>query len=181
MNAQAVLEDIAPILVEFRDGRRVSIRAIRPDDREEFRETFTHLSFETRYNRFMSAIKELPCDVLERAVNPVAGRELALVAIVGEGADGEIAGGARYFVEPGATTCEFGITLADDWHRVGLASRLMKELIESARAHGLKRMEGLVLATNSPMLNLARRLGFEVRLSTEGPTVKLVCLDLDSD
>jgi L-amino acid N-acyltransferase YncA len=84
-------------------------------------------------------------------------------------------------VEPGATTCEFGITLADDWHRVGLASRLMKELIESARAHGLKRMEGLVLATNSPMLNLARRLGFEVRLSTEGPTVKLVCLDLDSD
>jgi RimJ/RimL family protein N-acetyltransferase len=180
MNAQAVPEDIAPILVELRDGRRVSIRAIRPDDREEFRETFTHLSFEARYNRFMSAIKELPCDVLERAVNPVAGREQALVAIAGEGADEEIVGGARYFVEPDDTTCEFGITLADDWCRVGLASRLMKKLIESACAQGLKRMEGFVLATNKPMLNLARRLGFEVGSSTEGPTVKLVQLDLDS-
>jgi hypothetical protein len=42
-------------------------------------------------------------------------------------------------------------------------------------------MEGFVLATNKPMLNLARRLGFEVGSSTEGPTVKLVQLDLDSD
>jgi RimJ/RimL family protein N-acetyltransferase len=129
----------------------------------------------------MSAIKDLPGGVLEKAVHPVAGRELALVATAGEGADEDIVGGARYIVEPDNTTCEFAVTLADDWHRVGLASRLMKALIEAARAHRIKRMEGFVLATNQPMLNLARRLGFEVRSSSEGPTVKLVRLDLDSN
>jgi RimJ/RimL family protein N-acetyltransferase len=179
MSVQAGLEDIAPTLVELRDGRRVSIRAICPGDQEDLRESFTRLSFEARYTRFMRAIKELPRDVLERAVAPVAGRELALVAIAGGGETAEIVGGARYFVQPGATSCEFGITLADDWHRVGLASRLMRALIEAARAHGLKQMEGFVLAANEPMLRLARRLGFEVRSSSEGPAVKLVRLDLN--
>lgn len=181
MSAQFNSEEIAPIVVELRDGRRVSIRPIRPDDREELKEAFERLSFEARYTRFMSAIKQLPAGALERAVHPVAGRELALVAIAGEGPDQDIVGGARYFVEPDNVSCEFAITLADDWHRVGLASRLMKELIEAARAHGIKRMEGLVLASNEPMLKLARRLGFEVGPSSEGASVKLVRLDLDSN
>lgn len=173
--------ETAPTVVELRDGRRVSIRPIRPDDREELREAFMRLSFEARYTRFMSAMNKLPPGALERAVDPVAGREFALVALAGEGAAADIVGGARYFVESDNVTCEFAITLADDWHRVGLASRLMKELIAAARVHGIKRMEGFVLASNEPMLKLARRLGFEVRSSSEGPTVKLVRLDLDSD
>ena len=43
-----------------------------------------------------------------------------------------------------------------------MASWLMRELIRSARAQGLKRMEGFVLAQDSSMLNLARHLGFTV-------------------
>jgi RimJ/RimL family protein N-acetyltransferase len=171
----------APTVVELRDGRRVSIRPIRPDDRKELQDAFVRLSSEARYTRFMSAVKNLPPGALERAVHPVAGREFALVAIAGEGADEDIVGGARYFVESDNVTCEFAITLADDWHRVGLASRLMKELIKAARAQGINRMEGFVLASNEPMLNLARRLGFHVTSSSEGPTVKLVWLELDSN
>jgi RimJ/RimL family protein N-acetyltransferase len=171
--------ETAPTVVELRDGRRVSIRPIRPDDRKELKDAFVRLSSEARYTRFMSAVKDLPRGALERAVHPVAGREFALVAVAGEGADEDIVGGARYFVEFDNVTCEFAITIADDWHRVGLASRLMKELIKAARAQGIKRMEGFVLASNEPMLNLARRLGFEATSSSEGPTVKLVRLDLN--
>jgi hypothetical protein len=39
-------------------------------------------------------------------------------------------------------------------------------------------MDGFVLARNTPMLALARRLGFEVTASDEGPSVKRVLLDL---
>jgi GNAT superfamily N-acetyltransferase len=179
VSAQSVPAEITPILVELRDGRRVSIRPIRADDRKELIDAFTRLSFEARYTRFMSAIKDLPGTAVEKAVHPVAGREVAIVAIAGEGADEDIVGGARYFAEADKTTCECAITIADDWHRVGLASRLMKQLIEAARAQGIQRMEGLVLASNKPMLNLARRLGFEERSSIEDPTVKLVQLTLD--
>ena len=39
-------------------------------------------------------------------------------------------------------------------------------------------MEGFVLAGNTPMLALARKLGFEVTASDEGPRVRHVRLDL---
>ena len=55
---------------------------------------------------------------------------------------------------------------------------MMRVLIRDAATRGLKRMEGYVLAANRPMLDLARRLDFEVGASDEGPSVKLVRLDL---
>jgi RimJ/RimL family protein N-acetyltransferase len=181
MTEQLPHEDFAPIVATLRGGRHVTLRSIRPDDKAELQEAFDRLSLEARYTRFMAPMKELSRAMLERAVHPVPGRELALVAIVGEGPNEDIVGGARYSADAGNDTCEFAVAVADDWHGVGLASRLMRELIQAARGHGLKRMEGFVLARNSPMLNLARRLGFEVTSSSEGPTVKLVRLDLDSD
>ena len=69
---------------------------------------------------------------------------------------------------------------ADEWRGAGLAAGIMRALIQDARARGLTRMEGYVLAENRSMLALARRLGFEVGASEEGPSVKLVRLDLGS-
>jgi acetyltransferase len=119
--------------------------------------------------------------MLKYAVNPVEGRDLALVAIadipagVGEG---WVVGGARYIADSALESCEFAIVIDDDWQRSGLASSLMQELIRSARARGIKVMEGFILARNAPMRNLARRLGFETTAGSEGPGVLRACLDL---
>jgi L-amino acid N-acyltransferase YncA len=61
---------------------------------------------------------------------------------------------------------------------LGLARRLLETLIESARARGFERMEGYILATNTRMLGLAKRLGFAEMASPEGPTVRMVRRDL---
>ncbi len=66
--------------------------------------------------------------------------------------------------------------LGDDWRGTGLATCLMHELIRSARR--MKGMVGFVLAGNAPMLNLAKRLGFAVTASSEGPGVVRVWLNL---
>jgi len=89
----------------------------------------------------------------------------------------DIVGGARYIQGEGQA-CEFAITVADDWQHVGLASRLMRELIAAATARGLKRMEGFVLASNGPMLGLARRLGFSLHADPHDSTVVVVSVDL---
>ncbi len=167
-----------PIEVELRDGRRVRLREIRPDDRDEVLQAFDRLSSESRYTRFMSSVKQLSPQMLERAVHPETERGLALVAEV-DAPDGiDIVAGARYYVQADGESCEFAITVVDGWQRMGLASRLMRELIQVARARGLKRMEGFVLAGNSGMLNLARRLGFTVNTDPDDATVKIVRLDL---
>jgi len=168
----------APIEALLRDRRRVRIREIRPDDRDEVRQAFGRLSSESRYTRFMSQVKELSPEMLERAVHRQTERELGLVAEI-DAPDGiDIVAGARYYVQPDGESCEFAVTVADDWQGVGLASRLLRELIGAARARGLERMEGFVLAENTAMLNLARRLGFTVTADPNDAMVRIVRLDL---
>jgi GNAT superfamily N-acetyltransferase len=170
-------QDFAPIKVALRDGRSVMIRAVRQDDTEGLQAAIVRLSEEARYTRFMAPLKELSPAMLERAVRTAPGRDLALVAVSGEGKDELIVAGART-IGAGDGSCEFAVTVTDDWQGAGLASKLMKALIEDARARGLNRMDGYVLAANRPMLELARRLGFKVGPSEEGPSVRLVRLEL---
>ena len=167
-----------PIEITLRDGRRVRLREIRPDDRDEVLQAFGRLSSESRYTRFMSTLKDLSPQMLERAVHPRTDRELGLVAEI-DALDGiDIVAGARYYIQADGESCEFAITVADGWQGAGLASRLLRELIGAARARGLKHMEGFVLAGNRAMLTLARRLGFTVTPDPEDATVKIVRLDL---
>lgn len=171
--------DFAPVAVTVRDGRAVTIRSIRPDDAGALQAAFTHLSQEARYSRFMAPLKELSSALLERAVHP-ADRDRALVAVAGGTGSEIIVGGARYVRGADHETCEFAVTITDEWRGAGLASRMMRALIGDARARGLRRMEGYVMASNKSMLDLARRLGFEVGVSEEGPSVRLVQIDLAS-
>ncbi len=167
-----------PVEVELRNGRWVRLRAIRLDDREEIRQAFGRLSTESRYTRFMSSVRDLTPRMLDYAVGRQGARELSLVAEI-DAPDGiDIVGGARYYLQADGDTCEFAITVVDGWQGTGLASRLMRELIQGARARAVRRMEGFVLAGNHRMLRLAERLGFSVRTDPSDAAVKIVRLDL---
>jgi acetyltransferase len=174
------IREAGPITTTLRDGRRVSIRTVHPGDAEAFRDAFARLSPEARYNRMMGSVRALSDALVDKAVNPVEGKELALVAVPAESTTGEIVGGARYISDARGESCEFAVATADAWRRSGLATALMKALISSARARGLRRMEGYVLASNRAMLDFARRFGFEITPSSEDPTVRLVRLNLIS-
>ena len=170
-----------PLDVVLRDGRHATVRAIREQDRDKLQEAIRGLSAESGYYRFFSAMPKLPAKLLDRATHPDPERELQLVAVVGEGTPEEkIIGGARYAAVADGTDCEFAVAIVDQWHRLGLARRLLEILIESARARGFQRMEGYVLAANARMLGLAKKLGFTEMPSSEGPSVRMVRRDLGS-
>jgi acetyltransferase len=63
---------------------------------------------------------------------------------------------------------EFAVAVQPDMKGRGLASRLVRRLIEWGRARGVAEIVGQVLADNAPMLAFARHLGFEIhRLAGE--------------
>jgi GNAT superfamily N-acetyltransferase len=136
------------------------------------------LSVQSSYYRFFSPLRELSAQLLERATRPEPGRELQLVAVVGEGPQEKIIGGARYVATAGSTDCEFAVAVIDEWHGLGVAYQLLETLTRTARARGFERMEVYILATNMRMLRLAKRLGFADMESPEGPTVRMVRRDL---
>jgi RimJ/RimL family protein N-acetyltransferase len=153
-----------PRRVNCRNGRAVTMRAIAESDAPKILQAFDRLSAQSRYSRFMQHKKHISADVLERGVRPQPGRDFAFVATI-PAADGfDIVGAAQYVHagEDSARTCEFAITLADDWHGSGLARTLLASLVRRARRDGYKTMEGWVIADNAPMIALARKLHFTV-------------------
>jgi GNAT superfamily N-acetyltransferase len=168
-----------PITLVLRDGRRATVRSIRPDDADKLQAAVRAFSTRTSYYRFFSPIKELSAKMLERATRPDAERELQLVAVVGAGADEKIVAGARYAaIATSLADCEFAIAVVDGWHGLGLARALLETLMRAARDRGFTGIEGYVLATNAPMLGLAKRLGFREGPSDEGASVRRVHRDL---
>ena len=171
--------DFAPVTWQLAGGRRVTVRAVRPDDRERLQAAVRGLSDDSRYSRFMSFMRELSPSLLDRATRPAPDRELQLVAVTGDD-EATIVAGARYSAAAGSRTCEFAVAVADEWHRRGLARRLLEALLQCARARGFEHMEGYILATNTDMLGLARRLGFTAVENPADPSVRLVRRDLAS-
>jgi GNAT superfamily N-acetyltransferase len=170
--------DFQSVAARLRDGTAVTVRAIRPEDADKLQAAIRTLSEESRYARFFAPLRELPPQLLERATHPDTKRELQLVVVAGTGLEEEIVGGARYAATTTAGDCEFAVAVLDEWHGRGLARLLLETLMREARARGFVRMEGYVLATNAAMLGLAKRLGFAMLASPEGPTVSLVRRDL---
>jgi RimJ/RimL family protein N-acetyltransferase len=162
-----------PRRVKLRDGREVTLRAIGAADAPEIVKAFERLTAESRYSRFMQHKRQLDPAALDRGVHPRPGRDFAFVATM-PSADGiDIVGAAQYVPaeEDDARTCEFAITLAEDWRGSGLATHLLASLVRRARRDGYTTMEGAVIAGNAPMLALARKLKFTVHQVAEDATV----------
>ena len=156
------------------DGSAATLRPIRPSDME-FEQAFVrNLSPQSKFKRFMSGLRELSPEQLYKFTHPDHSREAAYVVIRSTVAGEEEIGVARFVVDADGENCEFAVTVADAWQGKGVGGRLMRALLRDARARGLKRMEGYVLATNTRMLEFVRKLGFEVDLNADDPGVRLV-------
>jgi RimJ/RimL family protein N-acetyltransferase len=162
----------------LRDGRTVHIRAVRPTDEAELVQAFGRMSEEARYMRFMGSVGELDLERLRKALAafPVSGIGIVATVPADDGID--IVGSAVYFIDRDRTRCEFAITVASRFGGVGLATTLMKALIDAAKRHGMSEMDGFVLAANQPMLRLARRLGFSITFDPDDPAVRICRLPL---
>lgn len=153
-----------PRRISLRDGREVTLRAIVEADATEIVQAFERLSPESRYYRFMQHKKHLDDAALRRGVHPRPGHDFAFVATIPAADSIDIVGGAQYVRAGDGTdkTCEFAITVAEDWRGRGLATKLLASLVRRARRDGYKTMEGWVIAENTAMLALARKLGFKI-------------------
>lgn len=150
----------------LKDERQVTLREIRESDADEIVQAFDRLSKDSRFARFMHHKQQINEQALHKGVRPKPGREFVYVATV-PAADGiDVVGAAQYVPAAGsdtstdADTCEFAITVADDWRGSGLAKELLASLVRRARRDGYVAMEGFVLSSNRPMLGLAKRLKF---------------------
>jgi GNAT superfamily N-acetyltransferase len=156
------------------------MRHVRGDDRDRFVRAFRKLDRETVYMRFFRYVDTLSEAQIERATHPDPKREVALVVTTGEGAEESVIGGGRYVAAAeGSPAAEVAFIVEEDYQGLGIASRLLRELVELARAHHISRFDAEVLAGNAPMLGVFARSGLPMTQRREGGVVH-VELSLDA-
>jgi RimJ/RimL family protein N-acetyltransferase len=161
----------------LRDGGRIFVRPIRPDDEPLMRDLLVHVSKQDLRFRFFDSIKEFSHQFLARLTEIDGVRAMAFAAI--DQASSEMLGVVRLHTDVTSQTGEYAILLRSDLKGRGLGWDLMQLMIEYAKSRSLGRIDGQVLQENAAMLKMCRELGFKVRTDTQDRGVCDVSLALE--
>jgi acetyltransferase len=147
--------------LEVKDGWRVFVRPIRPEDEPLIHEFLKHVTGNDLRLRFFAAMKEFSHAFIARLTQLDYARAMAFVAF--DENTHEMLGVVRLHSDSIYETGEYAILLRSDLKGRGLGWALMQLMIEYAKAEGLKAISGDVLSENTVMLAMCRSLGFEVK------------------
>ena len=144
-------------------GVDIFIRPIRPEDASLLVELFESLSPRSVYLRFFTPMKRLPHSMLARFTQIDYDRHIALVALTESQTNEKMLGVARVINGSNLRKAEFSVAVSDPWHGKGIGAALLQRCLSIAEERGIQRVMGTVLAENTQMLALARKLGFNIK------------------
>jgi len=166
---------------QMKNGERVSIRPIRPEDEPLIVQFHQTLGDRTVYFRYLSALKLSTRIAHERLIRICFidyTRQMALVVerenpqteapeII---AVGRLAKDMQAFAR-GRREAEFALVVSDSFQGQGLGKELLRRLIRVARDEGVETVFGEISAENAPMQAICRGMGFQIQRDFEDTTV----------
>ncbi len=160
-------------------GRRLTLRPIRPEDEAQHLEFLTHLDPEDIRMRVFYSRRSIERSELARLTQIDYAREMAFIALA-SGPDGaeQTLGVVRALADPDNIDAEFGIVVRSELKGGGLGLMLMNKMISYLRGHGTRRLVATVLRENDRMLALARDLRFEESTTDPASGTRVIVLTL---
>ncbi len=161
--------------ITLRDGSRLRLRPIRPEDQDRLSAFYDGLSRHSAYQRFFAVMKRLPPDWAHFLANVDYERRLALIAEHGTPEAPELIGVARYEQTDQVDTAEIAFVIQDGWQGRGLGTQMLDALLAAAHARGIRRFRAYVLAGNMRMIDLlVRFMDVQERVTESGVTELLL-------
>lgn len=148
-------------VVTLRDGARVLLRPLTPDDKSALLDFFLPVTYEDR--RFMRHNINDPEIVSNWALNPEYDKVFPLVAVIGD----RIVGNAtlHFGQGPARHRAEMRIFLAKDFRRRGLGSKLIQAVVEIAKRRSLYILEVQTVTELVHDIKAMQKAGFEIKCS----------------
>ncbi len=140
----------------LRNGTRMTLRPVLPQDSGLLGTMIQGLSDATRYNRFHGAVKGLSAEALRHMTHVDYRNHVAFVVTAFNQKQERVVADARFVVDRSGESAEFALVVDDQWQRLGLGERAMQALAHAADRQGLSWLHGSVLSANAPMLALMR-------------------------
>jgi RimJ/RimL family protein N-acetyltransferase len=157
-----------------KNGVKVTIRAVRPDDKAAIVEAFGLLEPESIYTRFFQYKKSLSNLELKAATEVDFENVVALVVTTESQGKNIIIGSGRYLIinpTSDEQSAEIAFVVEEDYHGLGIAGRILKHLVRIAREKGVCRFEAEVLPKNQAMLKVFSRIGLPMTESRMDGTI----------
>src|SRR5271156_5564849 len=158
--------------VTLEDGSQISVRPIRPEDEPllvNFHHTLSERTVYMRYFHWMKLEQRTAHERLTRMCFIDYDRQMAFVAERTDPASGErqIVAVGRLVKSHSADEAELAVIVSDKFHRRGIGTEIVKQLVDFARAEKLARITATVLFENRPMRKVFERLGFQMEQSAD--------------
>ena len=144
----------------LRDGTRILLRPVRPEDEPLYGPFFAAVTPQDMRLRFFAPVKEFGHAFVARFTQIDYARAMAFIAVAE--ASGDMLGVVRLHSDANYEHGEYAVLVRSDLKGRGLGWLLMRLIIEYARAEGLRLIEGQVLSENTAMLEMCKKLGFEI-------------------
>lgn len=160
---------------ELRNGNRVLIRPILPEDEPKHKVFDSGLSAEDRYKRYFGERAQMTHEEMALLTQIDYSREMAFVAMGLEGdKETETLGVVRASTDPDNTNAEFAMVVKGDMQGQGLGRFLLDKLIRYYQSNGTDVLMGFTMLQNKGMAELARKLGFKVTIELEDGLIEMV-------
>ncbi|MGC8966343.1 MAG: bifunctional acetate--CoA ligase family protein/GNAT family N-acetyltransferase [Caldimicrobium sp.] len=151
----------------LKDGTKVIIRPIKPEDEPLLMELFKNLSEKSVLLRFQQPNRPLSKSDLIRFCHIDYDQEMTLVVLIKENNNQKIIG-AAHLMKTYEDKAELSIEIIDQYHGKGLGTLLVGKLLDFAKNYGYKKIWMEIKKENFPMIKLALKYGFEILTEEEG-------------
>jgi acetate---CoA ligase (ADP-forming) len=161
-----------PVDVILRDGRSLRLRPPRREDADALLAFFSGLSPRSLYLRFHGMPSIRP-ELVERLLEPDWTERGALLGTFAEDGEEHVVGVASYERLRDPTVAEAAFSVADEYQRHGIGTRLLEQLARRAAEAGIASFVAEVLADNRDMLGVFEAVGFELSRELAGGEIEV--------
>ena len=167
----------------LKNGDPVLIRPIAPEDEPllvEFHKELSENSIRQRYFEFISLDKRVAHERLMRICFTDFDRDIALVAEIKKGDEPKIVGVIRLSRIPSSADSQLTLIIQDDFHGLGLGSKMLKCAIEAAKKENVHTLFAEILDENGGMIKICKNAGFNLS-SQDDSRIITATMRLDPD
>ena len=152
----------------LRDGTKIILRPIKPEDEPMWLEMLASCSKESIYSRFRHDFYFDSHEIATQFCYIDYDREMGIVAEVEQDGKKKLIGVGRLIGDPDVITTEYAILITDEWQHKDLGNILTEYCLEIARNAGIKKVVAETTRDNRPMVSVFKKLDFNVHFNDDG-------------
>ncbi len=159
--------------LNLKDGKKILLRPIKPEDEPLWLEMIGNCSKESLYSRFRYFFQWQTHEVATRYCYIDYDREVAIVAEVQENDQRKLVGVGRLIADPDHETVEYAILIIDSYQQKDLGNIITDFCMEIAGKWNLKKIVAQTTTDNKRMISVFKKRGFSVHSGGSDATVEV--------